>query len=209
MKKTLFIALLASFAVNAQVREKGEIEIAPFIGISTANYYGDVGVFNEAVQNPYFGINADYFLNDRWSIKTGLEYQAMGSQGQDFGFYSSTFKEKINFVSVPLHANYHFSKNRRWYLNFGPTVSFLTDATSNGKEMKQGINPVQLGLGFGIGYKIYINERFSIGIDHQEYIGFANNLKSQYNNNDLFIGNYFGSFSVKAIFKLGSKIENE
>lgn len=205
MKKTLFIALMASFAVNAQVREKGEVEVSPFIGVSTANYFGDVGMMNEAVVNPYFGANLDLYFNNRWSLKTGVEYQTMGSQGESYGFYGfESFEEKINFVSVPIHANYHFSKNRRWYLNFGPTINFLTEATSNGMNMKEGITPVQLGLGIGIGYKIYVNERFSIGIDHQEYIGFTNNLKSKYNNNDLFIGNYFGSFSVKAIFKLGS-----
>ncbi|SFN93400.1 Outer membrane protein beta-barrel domain-containing protein [Paenimyroides ummariense] len=205
MKKTLFIALMASFTVNAQVREKGEVEVSPFIGVSTANYFGDVGMMNEAVVNPYFGANLDLYFNNRWSLKTGVEYQTMGSQGESYGFYGfESFEEKINFVSVPIHANYHFSKNRRWYLNFGPTINFLTEATSNGMNMKEGITPVQLGLGLGIGYKIYVNERFSIGIDHQEYIGFTNNLKSKYNNNDLFIGNYFGSFSVKAIFKLGS-----
>lgn len=208
MKKTLLVALLASFAANAQVREKGEIEVSPFIGISSANYFGDVGMMNEAVINPYFGANLDFYLNNRWSLKTGIEYQTMGSQGESYGFYGfESFEEKLNFISLPIHANYHFSKNRRWYLNFGPTINFLTEATSNGIDMKEGITPVQLGLGLGIGYKIYVNERFSIGIDHQEYIGFTNNLKSSYNSNDLFIGNYFGSFSVKAIFKIPNSKE--
>ncbi len=203
MKKTLLVALLASFAANAQVREKGEIEVSPFIGISSANYFGDVGMMNEAVINPYFGANLDFYLNNRWSLKTGIEYQTMGSQGESYGFYGfESFEEKLNFISLPIHANYHFSKNRRWYLNFGPTINFLTEATSNGIDMKEGITPVQLGLGLGIGYKIYVNERFSIGIDHQEYIGFTNNLKSSYNNNNFFIGNIFGSFNVKAIFKI-------
>ena len=208
MKKTLLFALLASFAVNAQVREKGEIEVSPFIGISSANYFGDVGMMNEAVINPYFGANLDFYLNNRWSLKTGIEYQTMGSQGESYGFYGfESFEEKLNFISLPIHANYHFSKNRRWYLNFGPTINFLTEATSNGIDMKEGITPVQLGLGLGIGYKIYVNERFSIGIDHQEYIGFTNNLKSSYNNNNFFIGNIFGSFNVKAIFKIPNSKE--
>ena len=36
MKKTLFIALMASFTVNAQVRERNDIEIAPFVGINSS-----------------------------------------------------------------------------------------------------------------------------------------------------------------------------
>ncbi|UUV20471.1 PorT family protein [Paenimyroides aestuarii] len=205
MKKALIITLLASFATNAQIREKGEMEISPFIGISSANYYGDVSIMNESVSNPYFGANIDLYLNNRWSLKTGLEYQSMGSQGESYTF--EYFEENLNFISVPIHANYHFSKNRKWYLNFGPTINFLTDAKSNTFNIKEGVTPVQMGLGLGIGYKIFINERFSIGIDHQEYIGFSNNLKSKYNN-DLFIGNIFGSFSVKAVFKISSTQTN-
>lgn len=209
MKKTLFIAFMISFIANAQVREKGDIEVSPFIGISTANYFGDVGMMNEATVNPYFGANIDFYLNNRWSVRTGIGYETMGSQGEYYGFYGfESFKEKLDFISLPIHANYHFSKNRRWYLNFGPTVNFLTKATSNGVDMTQGINPVQVGLGLGIGYKIYINENFSIGIDHQEYISFVNNLKSEYKNG-YYIGNILGSFNVKAVFKLGSKAEKE
>lgn len=209
MKKTLLIALLFSCASHAQIREKGEIEVSPFIGYSVANYYGDVGVLNESVENPYFGINGDFYLNDRWSIRTGIEYQSMGSQGYTFFYMPEHFKEKLDFISVPLHASYHFGKTRKWYLNFGPTVEFLTKAISNGQDISNGINPVQVGLGIGIGYKIYINEKFSIGIGHQEYISFVNNLKSNPYRNNPYIGNMFGSFNVKAVFKLGSKPEND
>lgn len=210
MKKTLLFAVVASSAVNAQIREKGEIEIAPFIGISSANYYGDVGVLNESVQNPYFGVNADFFMSNRWSFRTGIEHQKMGSTAplyNDYGTFS--IREKLNFISVPIHANYHFGSTRKWYLNFGPTVSFLTKATSNGVDIKHGMNSVQMGLGLGIGYKFEINENFSIGIDHQEYISVVNNLEFNSNRSNPYIGNYFGSFSVKAIFKLGSKSTSE
>src|SRR5690606_40449901 len=97
MKKTLLVALLASFATNAQVREKGEIEVSPFIGVSSANYYGDVGIMNEAVMRPQFGANLDLYFNDRWSFRTGLEYQSMGSQGESYGYYGfESFEEKLN-----------------------------------------------------------------------------------------------------------------
>jgi len=210
MKKTLFITLLASFATNAQIRERGEIEVSPFIGISSANYYGDVGINNESVQKLYFGANADFFMSNRWSLRTGIEYQTMGSTVPEYNSYGTfSIREKLNFVSVPVHANYHFGSTRKWYLNFGPTINFLTSATSNKVDIKHGVNPVQMGLGIGIGYKFEINEKFSIGIEHQEYIGLVNNLKFNSNRSNPYIGNYFGSFSVKAIFKLGSKKENE
>lgn len=203
MKKTLFFALCSSFALQAQVREKGDIEIAPFVGYSAANYYGDIGFSNDAVENPYVGINAEYYLNNRWSLRTGVEYKMMGSSGYTDFFFNDRFEENLDFVSVPLHAGYHFGKTRKWYLNFGPTVDFLTKAESNGRDISYGMNTVQVGIGVGIGYKIYINERFSIGVDHQEYISVVNNLKDSSRRNDAYIANYFGSFNVKAVFKLG------
>lgn len=202
MKKTLFFALCSSFALHAQVREKGAIEIAPFIGYSQANYYGDVGIGIEAVGNPYVGVNAELYMNDRWSLRTGVEYRMMGSSGDPDFFFSRSFKENLDFVSVPFHAGYHFGKTRKWYLNFGPTVDFLTKAESNGQDIKQGMNTVQLGLGIGIGYKIYVNEHFSIALDHQEYLSLVNNLKFDARGTNPYIANYFGSFSVKAVFKL-------
>ena len=211
MKKTLLFALLAFFAASAQVREKGAIEVSPFVGVSSANYYGDSDLleYNDAVFAPTFGVNANFYLNNRWSLRTGLEYQTMGTSIEYNNLYSNmNTEEKLNFVALPIHASYHFGSTRKWYLNFGPTLDFLTSASSNGEDIKEGIKSVQFGLGIGIGYKFYINEHFSIGIDHQEYISFVNNL-SLINKGGPFIGNIFGSFSVKAVFTLGSKKSTE
>src|SRR5690606_12817721 len=114
----------------------------------------------------------------------------MGSTVPEFNTYGAfSIRERLNFIAVPVHANYHFGSTRKWYLNFGPTINFLTSATSNGIDIKHGINPVQMGLGLGIGYKFEINENFSIGIDHQEYISVGNNLKFNSNRSNPYIGN--------------------
>ena len=65
-----------------------------------------------------------------------------------------------------------------------------------------------VGFGLGFGYRFNIHENFSLGIEHQEYISFTNNLNT-FNSYGSFIGNIAGNFSVKAIFKLGSKSTNE
>jgi len=183
----------------SQIHERGQIEVSPFVGVISSNLYGDVGIVNYSTENVYFGANVDYYLNNRWSIRSGIEYQAMGNEGGWLFFYNSAVQD-IDFIGVPLHANWHFGGSRKWNLNFGPTLNFLTSAKLNGVDNKNNINSFQAGLGFGIGYKFYINETISIGIDHQEYISFSNNLK---NNNGNFVGNYFGAFSVKGIFRLG------
>lgn len=218
MKKTLFIALLVSFAVNAQVRERNDIEIAPFVGINSSNYYGDItyiGDSNKALYTPIFGVTADFYMNNRWSLRTGLEYQTLGSSvytselisnPQENYYYRYFYEsEKLNFVAIPIHANIHIGTSRNWHINFGPTVSFLTGANFGGERVEiDNLRKEHVGFGLGFGYRFNIHENFSLGIEHQEYISFTNNLNT-FNSYGSFIGNIAGNFSVKAIFKLGSK----
>lgn len=221
MKKTLLFAVVASSAVNAQIRERNDIEIAPFIGINSSNYYGDVSLnnSNKALYTPVFGVTADFYLNNRWSLRTGLEYQTLGSSvytselinnPQDNYYYRYFHEsEKLNFVAIPIHANIHIGKSRNWHINFGPTVSFLTGANFGGEKVEiDNLRKEHVGFGLGFGYRFNIHENFSLGIEHQEYISFTNNLNT-FNSYGSFIGNIAGNFSVKAIFKLGSKSTNE
>src|SRR5690606_34197176 len=139
MKKTLLVALLASFATNAQVRERNDIEVAPFIGINSSNYYGDVSYTsegNKTLYTPVLGVTADFYMNNRWSLRTGLEYQTLGSSvythafidnPQDKNYYRYYYEnEKLNFIVIPIHANIHIGRSRNWHINFGSTVSFMT-----------------------------------------------------------------------------------
>lgn len=221
MKKTLLFAVVASSAVNAQIRERNDIEIAPFIGINSSNYYGDVSLnnSNKALYTPVFGVTADFYMNNRWSLRTGLEYQTLGSSvytselinnPQDNYYYRYFYEsEKLNFVAIPIHANIHIGKSRNWHINFGPTVSFLTGANFGGEKVEiDNLRKEHVGFGLGFGYRFNIHENFSLGIEHQEYISFTNNLNT-FNSYGSFIGNIAGNFSVKAIFKLGSKSTNE
>ncbi|HUH26238.1 MAG TPA: outer membrane beta-barrel protein [Flavobacterium sp.] len=206
MKKFSLITLLMSLSINAQVRKKGEIEVSPFIGYSTANYYGDVGVLNEAVENPYFGINGDFYLNNRWSIRTGIEYQSMGSKGLTFFYLLEYFEEELNFVSLPIHANYHFGKKRNIYLNFGPTLTYgISYKTDDGSVNINDIRDRFYG-GLGVGYKYPINETFSLAVDYQnftripEFIDYGNETHYYFHGNS--------ALNIKAIIYLGSKKEN-
>ena len=205
MKKIVLFILLSSFSINAQNREKNDIELSGFIGLGMSNYYGDyVTSGNKLLSTLYFGLNSDFYINDRWSVKIGLEYQTFGSKITELGLVPNssipndyqymTKREEFNFLSVPIHPNVHFGKKRNWNINFGPTFNFLLDENV-------GIRSEQFGLGLGIGYKYEISNNFAIGVDHQEFIAITNNLSSSYYSSS-FIGNYSGSFSIKLIVNI-------
>jgi len=122
MKKLLLLSILASSSLYSQVRERNDIEIAPFVGINSSNYYGDItyiGDSNKALYTPIFGVTADFYMNNRWSLRTGLEYQTLGSSvysselinnPQDNYYYRYFYEsEKLNFF-----CNSYSCKHSYW-----------------------------------------------------------------------------------------------
>ena len=177
MNKTLLIlaALITFGYTNAQIKEKGTIEFTPKIGTSSffENNEDDSSGYNSGVE---FGATVDYYFNNRWSLRSGLIANKMGGRVRDTG---DIYEDKLNYLSIPINANWHFGSTRKWNLNFGLSPSFLTSAsyTINGAEKKISTNDIesfQLGFTYGIGYKIEINKKFGILIDTQFFNGLTN-----------------------------------
>jgi hypothetical protein len=193
MKKLLFaaMAVFTFTAANAQEREKGDIELAPHIGYSSYFLNGDNVNDFSSISSINYGVNADYFFNNRWSLRSGLLSQTMGAE--DF-----SGELKLNYISIPLNANWHFGSTRKWFLNFGASASFLTKAEFSGEDVKEDIESFQLGVSYGIGYKLEITERFSILIESQNLFGLSNILKE----GDLTWTNAGGSINIGGVIKL-------
>lgn len=209
--KFIVFSLLSSLALNAQMRDKNGIELSVFTGVNSSTYYGDVSFkTNNAIYSPAFGINADFYSNDRWSVKMGFEYQTLGSQIDDFKKIEgkdvfSTLNQKLHFINLPINANYHFGYYRNWNLNFGPSISFLAKATTDGEKVDiENFLKKQVGFNIGIGYKFEITDRFSLAVEHQEYISITSNY-SGLKQFTPFVGNVSGSFNVRAIYYFKDK----
>lgn len=184
MKKITFsiIAIFVFNLSNAQIKEKGTIEITPKIGNSSfSEYNGDKSTdSNSGVE---LGVTGDYYFNDRWSLRTGLVFDKMGGKYSisttDYDpsspYITYYYEDKLNYLSIPINANWHFGSTRKWNLNFGLSPSFLlSDKVNNTKIPSNALEPFQLGMSFGIGYKIGITEKFGILIDSQWFNGLTN-----------------------------------
>jgi hypothetical protein len=192
MKKSILtiVAVFAFGFANAQSREKGTIEVIPQIGYTSANYYGgESGTGNHPISSIGLGVGGEYFFNDRWSLHSGIMSQTMGTE-------FSRVEDVLKYVTIPVNANWHFGSTRKWNLNFGPSIGFLTSAKSNGVDIKNGVNSTQFGLNVGIGYKIEISEKFSILIDYQSMSGLSNAAKKYSFKNNA------GSFNLGGVIKL-------
>ncbi|WP_299157621.1 porin family protein [uncultured Tenacibaculum sp.] len=193
MKRLLVIAMVAfGLTASAQERESGDIELIPYVGYSTSTFNGDQVQGLDAKNSVRFGVNADYFFNDRWSLRSGLNYDKMGTE---FGSQEAN----LDYLNIPLNANWHFGSTRKWNLNFGVTPGFLLTAENeNGISFKNEVKGFQLGISYGIGYKLEVSDNFSLMFDAQGLVGITNIVKSS-----LFDRmNVGSSFNIGGVFKL-------
>lgn len=205
MKNVLFsLAALLTFGLtNAQVKEKGVIEITPKIGTSNFTEFNEDDSnstnYNSGVE---IGATIDYYFNDRWSLRSGLIANKMGGK---YDFNNNSYEDKLNYLTIPINANWHFGSTRKWNLNFGLSPSFLTSAKVSENRYtanipKNTIESFQLGFSFGIGYKIGITEKFGILIDAQWFNGLTNINKSIENNRKITNSGY--SFNLGGVIQL-------
>jgi outer membrane receptor for Fe3+-dicitrate len=200
--KKFFLSVIALFAFNcvdAQIKSKGTIEVTPKIGTSSFSESNDDGSTNSNA-GVSFGVTADYYFNNRWSLRSGLQFDKMGGK---YNFGSDKYEDKLNYVSVPLNANWHFGSTRKWNLNFGLSPSFLTKAQVkfNGLTANipsEEIKSFQLGFTYGIGYKLEINKKFGILFDAQFFNGLT---KVNTSSEDRFINSGY-SFNLGGVFQL-------
>lgn len=206
MKNLIFTAILAlGLTTTSSAQGKGDVEFGVNIGynsstvsVSRSNFQADNG------QGLNIGFAADYYFSDRWSIKGKLIYD---QKGWDNGFivdandnyYSTDYN--LNYLTVPVMANWHFGSKRNWYLNFGPYIGFLMNAeeTTGGIDVKEGFNSTDFGLALGIGVKIPVSDKLKISIEYDGQGGMSEIFKE---NNDSRVTNSRSSFNVGLNFML-------
>jgi len=167
----LLVATLSIVTINAQ-SDKGDFTIAPQIGLNLSTFAPSDTDFSYNSRTSFAGgAITEYYFNDRWSLRSGLLFDPMGAEDGAGNI------DKLNYLTLPINANWHFGKNRNWYLNFGPAIGFLLNAeTELGEggtiDISEVVPGTDVGLMFGIGYKFDINEKVQLFIDFQGYGGF-------------------------------------
>lgn len=201
MKKiffTAFLMLIAVLQIHAQSREKGAVEITPFIGFQFA-FTDNTFLYTSYRSSLNYGVKVDYYFNDRWSLRTGLTVDKMGTKESDVFIFTSS-KLHLDYVSVPLNANWHFGNSRNWNLNFGISPSFLINVDP--EEFKDNIESFQLGFTYGIGYKLEISEKLSVLFDAQSYFGLGDVIAPLNNIQNETQRNFAGYYGLGLVYKL-------
>ena len=164
----LLVALGAGTTVFSQTR--GTTEFGVNVGYNAATVTTGDGQANSDYRSGFnLGVSADYYFSDAWSIKGKLIYDQKGWNNGYFddGSGSITTDYKLNYLTIPVLANWHFGRTRNWYLNFGPYVGVLLSAseTATGMDLKDVFNTTDVGFDLGIGVKFPISDRAKLFIE--------------------------------------------
>ena len=98
-------------------------------------------------------------------------------------------------------ANWHFSSNRNWYLNFGPYIGFLVNVEDSelGLDLKDEFKSTDFGFAYGIGYKFKIDDNMKLYIEYDGQTGFIDIFEENSGNS---VRNGRSSFNIGALFNL-------
>src|SRR5690606_3756104 len=193
---------IISLQCNGQTRDNGVFELTPIIGYSSSNHLDSFLFGSSPVSGIQLGIYGNYFINNRWSLRTGLLYQKMGVNNYDLAIFINEYSERTNYITVPLTVSYHFGAKRNWYMNYGIGVGFLTYAEANygnGNgfvDINNLANSTHFGVNGGIGYKFEISPKLLIVIENSNIIGLTDTTVQKSGKN------FYMSFNIGAVFKI-------
>ncbi|MDO5654843.1 MAG: porin family protein [Flavobacteriaceae bacterium] len=197
----LFLLIFISLKMQAQVNEKGSIELSPVVGYIISNSLLNSNLYASSVPGFQAGSWVNFFLNNRWSLRSGLFYQKMGTEN-DILIFNKTYSERTQYLTVPLLINYHFGSQRNWFVNYGINASSLLNIEADEhdglgfEEVTDNVNSLQFGFNGGLGWQYRINPHLKMVLEMVSMVGLTDIREDKIGKNS-----YIG-FNGGLVFKL-------
>ncbi|QMU63308.1 MAG: outer membrane beta-barrel protein [Flavobacteriaceae bacterium] len=210
-----FLAVILFMTIgfyNMEAQEKGSLELGLASGINLSNVSN---LDNSQSADLKTGFNAkataEYYFSDRWGIKSSLIYDQKGYTIKNIEITDNfgvpvdniNLKVKVNYLTIPVMANWHFGSNRNWYLHFGSYFGFLLSAKESyqDQDIEDSFQSVDIGFNGGIGYKFEISDALKLFFEYDAQSGFTDILENVGGNSDT-TRNFRSSFNVGILFRI-------
>ena len=179
---------------------KGDFEIGVGGGVALSTFHGSDADGYKARSSSQVGVTAEYYLSDRWSLKSGFIFDSKGGVLENAS--DEITEVQLDYLFVPMYANWHFGAKRNWYFNVGPYLAILLDAEAQGSELvdiDDEVESFDFGLGLGLGRKFKISNNASIFFEYQGALGFLEVRDTQSDDN---VSNFRSALNAGVIFSL-------
>jgi opacity protein-like surface antigen len=163
MKKVLLITVISIIGfTNAQAQD---VEFGAKLAINYANLYGDYDGDDSGVTSLInFGVMSEIHINEKFSFQPEIMYSMQGfstGNGDDD-------LVNLNYLNVPLMGKYYITKG--FSVEAGPQIGFLLSAKNDGDDVKSSFKGLDLGVNFGLGYKLEnglnFGARYNLGVSN-------------------------------------------
>lgn len=151
------------------------------------------------------GVAVEHYFSERWSFKGKILYDQKGWVDSYFTVNANTFEinftttnYNLDYITVPLLANWHFGRTKNWYLNFGPYIGILASAklSASNTDVKSLFSSTDGGLDVGIGVKFPITMQTRLFIEYNGQAGVTNINRGAGST----VRNTTGAFNIGLVF---------
>ncbi|WP_345331579.1 porin family protein [Mucilaginibacter defluvii] len=163
--KFLFNIMLAFICLysSASAQTKNSNEFGIQFGMNASRLNSDVTNKTHYKVGFNAGVSIDHYFSESWSVKAKVLYDQKSWEGLSLLMKGVLYNAQydLNYLTVPILANWHFGRTKNWYLNLGPYTSILLNVEEVGsdRDVKSGLNNIDLGLDLGIGFKIPVSNK--------------------------------------------------
>ena len=197
MKKIVWTtAVILGLATSLSAQKKGDVEFGLNIGYNNSSVSDDRST-SDAGNGFNLGGSMEYYFSRDWGVKAKLIYDQKGWNNDLIDGPGGTYPTNINlnYLTIPIMANWHFGNHRNWYVNFGPYFGFLLNAneTRFDTDITSDFNENDFGFAAGIGLKVPVSNKLKLFFEFEGQGGFNDIFK---NNPNSSVTNSRSSFNV-------------
>ena len=178
----ILLALIFTSSIYSQIK------IGVNAGATYSKFYGNVSIENTNAGISFLiGASFEYYLNESLSLKTNLNFERKSfnlkfPEIDDIGNPTGgelKITTDFDYLTLPIMAKYEFGNSKKFFVNGGPFLGFLLSVKSKldnfpDIDFTTLYKKIDIGLSFGIGTKIYLNDRSNLNIELRENLGLKN-----------------------------------
>lgn len=215
MKKNTFVSLIFLSLFLFSSGQNKTIEFGFQSGVNINAAYGNSGLknYSGSTAGVHVGVHFKMKMNRRLALKAILAYDQNGwayrsltftdDNGNDLG--TGDLVEKINYLNLPILAEYSFGKKIKFNVDAGFFAGYLLKYTAV-QKIKEPVastntfaltnrKAINFGLSAGAGVQIPVSPKMKLDFGIRDNVGLANIYKPQATENSTIKTNSFSIIS--------------